>query len=143
MADVSDEIARKIGQPLEILCPTFQVLKEKGNAALTAGKFDEAIQAYTEAINLEPTNHVLYSNRSAAYLKAAKLSSALEDAEKTVELNPVWAKGYSRKGAVLFALQKFDEAFTCYNKGKEIIINLQIANILDVSMTCASSYFRS
>jgi stress-induced-phosphoprotein 1 len=93
-------------------------LKEKGNAALTAGKFDEAIQAYSDAIKLDEANHVLYSNRSAAYLKAGKLSDALSDAEKTIQINPSWPKGYSRKGAVLFALEKFDEAFTTYNKGK-------------------------
>ncbi|CRK94060.1 CLUMA_CG007583, isoform A [Clunio marinus] len=94
-------------------------LKERGNAALTAGKFDEAIQAYTEAINLDETNHVLYSNRSAAYLKAGKLQESLNDAEKTIEINSKWPKGYSRKGAVLFALEKYDEAYTCYNKGLE------------------------
>lgn len=98
----------------------FQInlLKEKGNAALTAGKFDEAIQAYSDAIKLDESNHVLYSNRSAAYLKAAKLQEALADAEKTIQISPSWPKGYSRKGAVLFALEKFDQAFTTYNKGK-------------------------
>lgn len=92
-------------------------MKEKGNVALTAGKFDEAIQAYSEAIELDGNNHVLFSNRSAAFLKAGKLSEALLDAEKTIQINPSWPKGYSRKGAVLFALEKFDEAFTTYNKG--------------------------
>lgn len=94
-------------------------LKEKGNAALTAGRNDEAIEAYSEAIKLDGSNHVLYSNRSAAYLKAGKLDLSLQDAEKTIELNSSWPKGYSRKGAVLFAMQKYDEAFTAYNKGLE------------------------
>lgn len=93
-------------------------LKEKGNAALTAGRNDEAIQAYSDAINLDGSNHVLYSNRSAAFLKAGKLEESLADAEKTIELNPSWAKGYSRKGAVLFAMQNYEGAFTAYNKGK-------------------------
>jgi len=81
-------------------------LKEQGNSALTAGKFEEAIQAYTSAIKLDESNHVLYSNRSAAYLKAGRFQDALSDAEKTIKLNPTWPKGYSRMGAALFALQK-------------------------------------
>lgn len=37
--------------------------KAKGNAALQAKKFDEAIEMYTEAIKLDPSNQVFYSNR--------------------------------------------------------------------------------
>lgn len=93
-------------------------LKEKGNAALTAGNFEEAIDAYTQAINLDSNNHVLYSNRSAAYAKAGKFESALADAEKTIEINPKWTKGYSRKGSALSYLKKYSEAFQAYAAGK-------------------------
>lgn len=67
-------------------------LKEKGNTSLNEGKFDEAIRYYSEAIKLDPKNHVLYSNRSAAYCKSNKFTEALADAEKTVALKPDWAK---------------------------------------------------
>ena len=39
--------------------------KAKGNAAFSAKNYDEAIVHFTDAITLAPTNHVLYSNRSA------------------------------------------------------------------------------
>lgn len=72
----------------------FQVnaLKEKGNEALKLEKYDEAIKFYTQAINLDSINHVLYSNRSAAYCKCGKFQDALADAERTVSLKPDWAK---------------------------------------------------
>lgn len=92
-------------------------MKELGNAALSAGKFDEAIKAYSDAINLDSSNHVLYSNRSVAYLKAGKFQEALNDGDKTIQINASWPKGYSRKGAALFALENYNEAFDCYNKG--------------------------
>lgn len=98
----------------------INALKEKGNQALAAEKFDDAIQAYTEAIKLDPKNHVLYSNRSAAYAKAGRYESALEDANQTIALNPTWPKGYSRKGSALSYMQKFVEAFHAYSKGLEI-----------------------
>ncbi|XP_015608933.1 stress-induced-phosphoprotein 1 [Cephus cinctus] len=92
-------------------------LKDKGNAALQEGKFEDAIKFYTEAIALDGNNHVLYSNRSAAYAKAEEYKQALEDAEKTIELKPDWAKGYSRKGSALAYLGKIDESIKAYEAG--------------------------
>ncbi len=42
----------------------------KGNAAFSAGNFEEAIQFFTQAIAVDPKNHVLYSNRSASHVSA-------------------------------------------------------------------------
>lgn len=109
-------------------------LKEKGNTALNAEKFDEAIAAYTEAIALDAKNHVLYSNRSAAYAKAGKFKDALEDAEKTIELNPSWAKGYSRKGAAAAGLRDYMKAFEAYNEGKLVSFYLLCENITSFTL---------
>lgn len=95
-------------------------LKDKGNAALAENKYEEAIKFYTEAINLDGNNHVLYSNRSAAYAKSNKYTEALKDAEKTVEIKPDWGKGYSRKGSALAYLRRTDEAIAAYEKGLEV-----------------------
>lgn len=89
-------------------------LKNKGNAALSAGSVTEAIDFYTEALKLDPGNHVLYSNRSAAYCKAEKFAEALADADECVKLAPNWTKGYTRKGAALEFLGRFDEAVGVY-----------------------------
>ena len=67
-------------------------LKRQGNSALQEGNMKEAIRLYSEAIHLDPDNHILYSNRSAAYAKLQEYEKALEDAEKTVKLKPDWAK---------------------------------------------------
>ncbi|KAK7582486.1 hypothetical protein V9T40_013931 [Parthenolecanium corni] len=92
-------------------------LKEKGNEALKLEKYDEAIKFYTQAINLDSINHVLYSNRSAAYCKCGKFQEALADAEKTVSLKPDWAKGYSRLGSAFHSLGQFEKAAEAYEKG--------------------------
>ncbi|KAL4563899.1 hypothetical protein LXL04_027947 [Taraxacum kok-saghyz] len=59
--------------------------KAKGNAAFSVGNYTEPIRHFTDAINLAPTNHVLYSNRSAAYTSLNQYSEALTDAQKTVD----------------------------------------------------------
>ena len=58
-------------------------------------------EKFTQAIELEPGNHVLYSNRSGAYASLKDFDKALEDANKTTELKPDWAKGWGRKGSAL------------------------------------------
>ena len=95
-------------------------MKDKGNAALGENKYDEAVKWYSEAIALDSDNHVLYSNRSAAYAKANKYELALADAEKTVSLKPDWSKGYSRKGSALAYLGKLDEAVAVYEEGLRV-----------------------
>ena len=42
---------------------------------------------------------------------------ALQDAESCIKLNPTWAKGYSRKGAALHAMKKYDQADAAYHEG--------------------------
>ncbi|KAL9634357.1 MAG: hypothetical protein Q9204_003037 [Flavoplaca sp. TL-2023a] len=76
-------------------------LKAEGNKAFAAKNFDEAIDKFSKAIELEPENHVLYSNRSGAYASLKNFDQALEDATKTTEIKPDWAKGWGRKGAAL------------------------------------------
>lgn len=77
--------------------------KAEGNAAFSAKRFDAAIELFTKAIEASETpNHVLYSNRSASYASLRQFDKALEDANECVQINPSWAKGWSRKGAALF-----------------------------------------
>lgn len=67
-------------------------LKVQGNEALKAGDFDKAVALYTEGIELDETNHILFSNRSAAYAQIGKYEEALADGQKTTDLKPDWAK---------------------------------------------------
>ncbi|CAL9029538.1 unnamed protein product [Prunus brigantina] len=94
--------------------------KAKGNAAFSSGDFNAAVTHFTEAINLAPTNHVLYSNRSAAYASLNKYIEALADAKKTVEVKPDWGKGYSRLGAAYVGLSQYSDAISAYKRGLEI-----------------------
>ena len=67
---------------------------------MSAKKYDDAIAAYTDAIALDPTNAVYYSNRAAAHTSKGDHASAVADAERAIEVDASFAKAYHRLGCV-------------------------------------------
>lgn len=98
----------------------YEQHKALGNTALQAGNFTKAIEEYSAAIRLDGSNHVYYSNRSAAYLSKEDAPNALEDANSCIALNPTFVKGYSRKGAALHALKRFNDAIAAFEEGLKV-----------------------
>jgi tetratricopeptide (TPR) repeat protein len=77
---------------------------------------------YTRAIDVGHTSqlHVYLSNRSAAYVAVGNFASALDDATRSVDLNPNWWKGYLRKGTALLALGRFTPAADVFRAGLKL-----------------------
>uniref|UniRef100_A0AAG5D4M7 Uncharacterized protein n=1 Tax=Anopheles atroparvus TaxID=41427 RepID=A0AAG5D4M7_ANOAO len=99
---------------------TADELKEEGNTCVKAGNFTEAILHYTHAIKLNPSDAILYSNRSLAFCKMQQYYYANEDADKAIALNPTWAKGYFRKAEVSMGVGHFDTALLSYGKALQL-----------------------
>ena len=54
--------------------------KAEGNTLLGVKDYEGAVRCYTEAIALDGSNHVYYSNRSGAHLGNKALAEAVKDA---------------------------------------------------------------
>ncbi|RYR73833.1 hypothetical protein Ahy_A02g008350 isoform H [Arachis hypogaea] len=89
-------------------------LKDQGNEFFKSGKYLKAAALYTQAIKQDPSSPTLYSNRAAALLQLDKLNKALDDAEMTIKLKPEWEKGYFRKGSILEAMKRYDDALAAF-----------------------------
>jgi stress-induced-phosphoprotein 1 len=94
--------------------------RELGNKLFKEQKYPEALAHYSEAVKRNPGDHRAYSNRSACYTKLAAWAEGLKDAERCLELEPGFSKGYSRKGAVLFFMKDYDKAMAAYQQGLEL-----------------------
>ncbi|KAF5284646.1 hypothetical protein FQR65_LT13477 [Abscondita terminalis] len=89
----------------------------QSNAACQSGDFGTAVALYTDALQLDPTNHILYSNRSAAKLKQGLFAQALQDAVTARDLCPTWPKAYYRQGVALQCLGRHGEALAAFSSG--------------------------
>ena len=92
-------------------------LKFKGNAAINAKNYDEAVRCYTEALSLSsdgPNSHVYYSNRAAAYCHQNKYQEAVDDCESCISMSPDYVKAHSRLGLANFFLERYEDAVAAY-----------------------------
>jgi hypothetical protein len=85
---------------------TSGALKERGNTCFAAADFPGAELAYTEGINQDPANAVLYSNRSATSFQLGSFGQAVADAKTAIALRPRWNKAYYRAAVALAAIRQ-------------------------------------
>ena len=81
-------------------------LREQGNLAIQSGKFKEALELYSRAIDLKVEDFRLFANRALCYLKLRLPQQALEDCEKCLSLKPYYSKALQRKTWALHDLVK-------------------------------------
>lgn len=94
--------------------------KEKGNEFFKKGDFSNAVKHYTEAINRNPDDPKLYSNRAACYTKLAAFDLGLKDCDMCTKLDEKFIKGWIRKGKILQGMQQQSKALTAYQRALEI-----------------------
>ncbi|KAI2606559.1 hypothetical protein GGR54DRAFT_633410 [Hypoxylon sp. NC1633] len=94
-------------------------LKAKGNRAMATKDYLTAIDFYTQALTLTPSNPIYLSNRAAAYSAARDHGSARTDAERAVALDPGYTKAWSRLGLARFALGDAKGSMEAYRQGIE------------------------
>jgi hypothetical protein len=96
--------------------------KQRGNEAFGSGEYAQAILLYSLALDkadelpdkdsdkqLFPRD-IIFSNRSACFLKLGQHEKALDDAVRALEINPKNIKAVFRRGLSLHASGRYEEA---------------------------------
>jgi len=84
-----------------------------------AGKYEEAIDRYTKAIDLKPNFSQAFNNRGVVYYNMRKNGKAMADYDKAIELNPNFGKAYNNRGLVYARNEKYGLAIDEYDKAIE------------------------
>ena len=77
-------------------------LKTHGNQKMVSGQYQEAVNYYSKAIELDSSNAIYFANRAAAHTHLKSYKCAMADCEKSLQLDPNYSKAYSRLGTALF-----------------------------------------
>eukprot|EP00755_Sulcionema_specki_P027664 Sspe_Gene.1806::Locus_602_Transcript_1_1_Confidence_1.000_Length_1829::g.1806::m.1806/K09553/STIP1; stress-induced-phosphoprotein 1 len=115
------EAAKKKAEEEAYLNPELsEEAKNRGNEFFRNQQFKEAIDEYNEAIKRNPSNHALYSNRAAAYMKMGAYDEAEKDCEKCLKICPTFVKAIVRKAHIYFFRKEYHKAMVEYEKGLKL-----------------------
>lgn len=110
---------------------TAQAKKNEGNNFFKNKQYQQAIDKYTEAINLDPSDVTFYSNRSACYAALNKWSEAAEDGRQCVITDKTFVKGYFRAALALQSQGIYDQALEYVKRG--LAVDPQSADLKKMS----------
>ncbi|MDR3588679.1 MAG: tetratricopeptide repeat protein [Negativicutes bacterium] len=89
---------------------------EQGNQKMADGKYPEAINAYTEAINLNPRFGPAYLRRGVAYAHSGEYRQAITDLTRALDSNPQLTLAYLKEGQVYEKLRERQAAIDAYRQ---------------------------
>ncbi|KAF8551079.1 ADP ATP carrier receptor [Imleria badia] len=99
--------------PFEERVKQAQSLKTRGNSLYQARKFEQAIDLYTQAIQVSPRPEpVFYSNRAACYMYMSppQHDRVVADCDDALRQDPNYVKALNRRATALESLSRYEEA---------------------------------
>uniref|UniRef100_A0A158RA96 TPR_REGION domain-containing protein n=1 Tax=Taenia asiatica TaxID=60517 RepID=A0A158RA96_TAEAS len=124
LKSICRDLSKRIcNMPQQIRAVHAQREKEKGNEALIAGDYNEALGYYNRSIVFEPTTAV-YNNRALLYLKQRKWKLSVKDCNRVLEKEPENFKALLRRAQALYELHSLEKA----QKDLQLALSLEPKN---------------
>jgi len=98
-------------------------LKGEGNEYFKTGKIQDAIDRYSQALEVDssnkPTNAKLLQNRAMCYIKLNQAKAAISDCERALDLDPSYSKARKTKAKALAEAGDWESALREYKAIQE------------------------
>lgn len=98
-------------------------MKDEGNAAFKARKYQQAIDLYTKGLDIDPRNKDINSkllqNRAQSYVNLSNFDAAVADCTKALELDPSYSKAKKVRAKAYGGLGNWEEAVRDYKSVAE------------------------
>jgi tetratricopeptide (TPR) repeat protein len=95
-------------------------LSNRGLALYKQGRYEEAIDSFSKALDLHPYYAEAWYNRGLSLNALNRNKEAIECYDKAIETEPHYIDAWHSKGLAFAALAKYREAIECYDKAIEI-----------------------
>ncbi|ORC91966.1 uncharacterized protein TM35_000041800 [Trypanosoma theileri] len=99
---------------------TAEELRQEGNTAFNAKRYQEALTIYERAITLDPRNVDILNNASAASIALKNFNDAEKYARRSLDISDN-ARAHSRLGAALWGLNRLAEAAVEYERAEALM----------------------
>mmetsp|Transcript_24344 Transcript_24344/g.43182 ORF Transcript_24344/g.43182 Transcript_24344/m.43182 type:complete len:401 (+) Transcript_24344:146-1348(+) len=99
---------------------TAEALFSQANGLYVDEKYEEALNLFTQAIQIDAGVPAFFLHRAAAYIKLKQYENALQDASTGMSLSPGTTTGRLRKGIALFHLTRYVEAKAAFEDAKRL-----------------------
>jgi tetratricopeptide (TPR) repeat protein len=93
---------------------------KKGNDLRANSQYQEALDAYNQALSLDPNYGEAWNNKGNVLYDLGRYEEALEAINKSLSINPDYAFAWNNKGLILQKIGRSQEALDAYDKALSI-----------------------
>jgi len=97
-----------------------QSYTNQGMQASQAGRYDQALQAFDQALKLKPNDPALLSYKATVYYAKGNNAQALQLVEQIIQQNPNFGRAYYQRAMILEKQEKYDQAVADLQKAKSL-----------------------
>lgn len=97
-----------------------EAFKAQGNQFFKSGQFENAIEKYKQATNIDPNNPAYWSNMAACYEKLRNYAGMEEASRECIKADKNFVKGYFRLATALKATNNLAECIKALESGLAI-----------------------